>query len=90
MLPLEQRVKYKRKRPRTGRREVSMPVIGRFDEQVARVLIAPIEGTRGETNVPQNMPPRMQEQSGATTEKCESKHDDQTRDRRQPLPVWLL
>ncbi len=68
-----------------------MSVIGSLDAQVARVLIASIEGKRDETNSPpQDTAHRIQERADAPADDGRSKPDDYSRDQQETLPVWLL
>ena len=61
-----------------------MPVIGRLDEQVNAMLIAPLERNGGDTRA---QPP---EQSRPTREAEGTDAEVEKRAARDELPVWLL
>ena len=64
-----------------------MSVIGRLDEQVARVLIAPLEKKRLEQTAEETK--RETDTLADATKDRKQKHE-QKRNEREELPVWLL
>lgn len=65
-----------------------MPVIGRLDDQVDRVLIKPLE--RGREDGDEPAPLRAPEPPPATEESKDEAREGETSPAPGELPVWLL